>query len=111
MEHKKSDSQTDQAVLGGANIKLGSVVSDISGATGMAILHALIDGKTDPEYLSTLAKGRLKDKMEQLQRALKGSVGVHQIQMLKLQLQHIDFLSSSIAEMDEDIKKTESIEE
>lgn len=98
-----------QAVLEGANIKLGSVVSDISGATGMAILHALIDGKTTPEYLSALAKGSLKDKTEQLQKALKGSVGTHQIQMLKLQLQHIDFLSSSIAEMDEDIKKKQNL--
>ena len=94
-----------QAVLEGANIKLGSVVTDISGVTGMAILHALIDGKTNPEYLSSLAKGRLKEKIDQLQRALKGSVGMHQIQMLKLQLKHIDFLSSSIVEMDEDIKK------
>ena len=98
-----------QAVLEGANIKLGSVVSDISGATGMAILHALIEGKTDPDYLSTLAKGRLKEKVDQLQRALKGSVGTHQIQMLKLQLDHIDFLSSSIAKMDEDIKKKQNL--
>ena len=71
----------------------------------MAILHALIEGKTNPDYLSTLAKGRLAEKVEQLQRALKGSVGLHQIQMLNLQLQHIDFLSSSISEMDENIKK------
>ena len=98
-----------QAVLEGANIKLGSVVSDISGATGMAILHALIEGKTDHDYLSTLAKGRLKGKVDQLQRALKGSVGMHQMQMLKLQLNHIDFLSSSIAEMDEDIKKKQNL--
>ena len=97
-----------QAVLEGANIKLGSVVTDISGATGMAILHALINGKTDYEYLSSLAKGSLTEKVEQLQKALKGTVGVHQIQMLKLQLQHIDFLSASIAEMDEDIKKKQN---
>lgn len=94
-----------QAVLEGANIKLGSVISDISGKTGMAILHALVEGKTDPEYLSALAKGKLTEKVEQLQRSLKGSVGTHQMQMLKLQLNHIDFLSCSIAEMDEDIKK------
>lgn len=94
-----------QAVLEGANIKLGSVVSDISGATGMAILHALIEGKTDSVYLSTLAKGSLVKKVEIMQRALNGSVREHQIQMLKLQLQHIDFLTSAIAEMDADVKK------
>ena len=98
-----------QAVLEGANIKLSSVVSDISGASGMAILHALIDGKTDPEYLSTLAKGRLTAKIEILRKALKGSIGVHQMQMLKLQIQHIDFLSQLIEEMDNDIKKKQKI--
>lgn len=97
-----------QAVLEGANIKLGSVISDISGKTGMAILHALVEGKTDPEYLSALAKGKLTEKVEQLQRSLKGSVGTHQMQMLKLQLNHIDFLSCSIEEMDEDIKKKQN---
>ena len=97
-----------QAVLEGSNIKLGSVISDISGKTGMAILHALVEGKTDPEYLSALAKGKLTEKVEQLQRSLKGSVGTHQMQMLKLQLNHIDFLSCSIAEMDEDIKKKQN---
>lgn len=98
-----------QAVLEGANIKLASVISDISGASGMAILHALIDGKTDPEYLSSLAKGKLTAKIETLQKALKGSVGAHQMQMLKLQIQHIDFLSQSIQEMDNDIKKKQKI--
>lgn len=94
-----------QAVLEGANIKLGSVVSDISCKSGIAILHALIDGHTDATYLSTLTYGKLKEKIPQLQKALKGSVGNHQIQMLRLQLEHIDFLSKSISEMDEDIKK------
>lgn len=97
-----------QSVLEGANIKLGSVVTDISGATGMAILHALVDGKTNSEYLAALAKGRLTAKVEVLQRALKGNVGVHQMQMLKLQLDHIDFLSTSISEIDEKIKKKQN---
>ena len=98
-----------QAVLEGANIKLASVVSDISGKSGIAILNALISGKTDEEYLSTLVYGKLKDKIPQLQKALKGSVGVHQIQMLRLQMEHINFLSSLIAQMDEDIKKKQVI--
>ncbi len=94
-----------QAVLEGANIKLASVVTDISGQTGMAILHALIKGTTNTESLSSLAKGSLTKKIPELQRALKGSVGHHQMQMLKFQLQHIDFLTKSIEEMDDEIKK------
>ena len=94
-----------QAVLEGANIKLGSIVTDISGKSGVAILHALMNGNTDPEYLSTLSCGSLREKMPLLQKALKGSVGEHQMEMIRLQMEHIDFLSSAIAQMDEDIKK------
>ena len=97
-----------QAVLEGANIKLGSVITDISGKSGIAILHAIISGKTDEEYLSSLTYGKLKEKIPQLQKALKGTVGEHQMQMLRLQLEHIDFLAHSISEMDEDIKKKQS---
>ena len=75
----------------------------------MEILHAIIGGKTDAEYLCTLAKGKLKDKISELRKALTGSIGFHQMQMLKLQLEHIDFLSKSIEEMDEDIKKKRSL--
>ncbi len=94
-----------QAVLEGANIKLSSVVSDISSQSGMAILHAIIEGHTDVTYLSDLAKGKLRTKIPELQKALKGSVGEHQINILKLQLEHIEFLSKSIEAIDEDIKK------
>lgn len=94
-----------QAVLEGANIKLSSVVSDISSQSGMAILHAIIEGHTDVVYLSDLAKGKLRTKIPELQKALKGSIGKHQINILKLQLEHIDFLSKSIEAIDEDIKK------
>ena len=93
------------AVLEGANIKLGSVLTDISGKSGIEILTAMVSGVTDPVELSALAKGRATDKAPQLQRALKGSTGQHQMQMLKYQLEHIAFLSSQIESMDEEIKK------
>ena len=98
-----------QAVLEGANIKLSSIVTDISGKSSMEILRAIIDGKSDVEYLCSLAKGSLKGKIPELKKALTGSIGVHQVQMLKLQLDHIDFLSKSISEMDEDIKKNRNL--
>ena len=94
-----------QAVLEGANIKLASVVSDISCKSSMAMLRAIIQGTTDVETLSGLAEGKLIHKIPELRKALKGSIRFHQMQMLKLQMEHIDFLTKSIEEMDEDIKK------
>ena len=94
-----------QAVLEGANIKLASVVSDISCKSSMAMLRAIINGTTDVESLSELAEGKLIHKIPELKKALKGSIRFHQMQMLKLQMEHIDFLTKSIEEMDADIKK------
>lgn len=94
-----------QAVLEGANIKLASVVSDITCKSSMAMLRAIIQGTTDVETLSEFAEGKLTHKIPELRKALKGSIRFHQMQMLKLQMEHIDFLTKSIEEMDEDIKK------
>ena len=58
-------------ILEDANIKLGNVVSDVFGVTGWAIICALIDGETNPEVLSKLAKGSLKGKSEALKMALE----------------------------------------
>lgn len=94
-----------QAVLEGANIKLASVLSDINGKSGMAILRAIVSGITDNVELSALAKGTLVNKIPELQRALKGSLGEHQAMMIGYQVTHLDFLTEQIAGLDEDIKK------
>ena len=52
-------------VLEDANVKLGTVATDITGVSGRAILQALIDGQTDPTALAELAKGRLRRKLVQ----------------------------------------------
>ena len=54
-----------------ANIKLGSVVTDIMGMTGRAILDALVAGVEAPETLAGLAQGSLKKKRKELAEALK----------------------------------------
>ncbi|MEQ8155923.1 MAG: IS110 family transposase [Clostridiaceae bacterium] len=94
-----------QAVLEGANLKLGSVITDISGKTGIGILKAIVSGITDPVLLSDLAQGLARNKIFELQKALKGSVGIHQMQMLRHQIEHIEFMSNVVLELDEEIKK------
>lgn len=63
-----------QAVLEGCSIKLGSVITDISGKSGMSILKAIISGETDPVILSNLAVGNARNKLDKLCRALLGRV-------------------------------------
>lgn len=93
-----------EKTLEGCNIKLSSVVSDVSGKSALEIIQSIIKGERNPEILADLAKGRLKKKREELIPALQGFIGKHQIMMLKAQLEHIRFLDRMIAELDEEIK-------
>lgn len=94
-----------QKVLEGANIKLSSVASDVLGKSGRAMIEAMIAGEENPELLSELAQGRLKNKKAELQRALNGLIGNHQKLMLAAQLRHIDYLDEEIGRLDEEIKR------
>src|SRR4051794_11553704 len=67
-----------QKVLEGANIKLSAVASDVVGASGRAMLEALVAGQDQPEALAALARGSRQKKRPQLAAALRGSVGPHQ---------------------------------
>ncbi|MDD1678816.1 MAG: IS110 family transposase, partial [Methanomicrobiales archaeon] len=92
-----------QKVLEGANIKLSSVASNVVGASGRAMLEAMICGMDDSQALAALAKGKLKDKQHDLTEALKGLVGPHQRMMLDSLLRHIDFLDSEISRLDQEV--------
>lgn len=93
-------SQRVQKALEDMNIKLGSVVTDVLGVTGRAILRALIEGETDPVTLSAQARGSLKFKRLQLIEALRGRVTDHHRFILKLHLDTIDMLEQQVAELD-----------
>jgi len=92
-----------QKVLEGANIKLGSVVSDIMGVSSKDMLRAIADGEDDPEKLSNFARGTMKKKKDELELALKGYVNPHQRMMLNTILTHIDFLTEQIEKLDQEV--------
>lgn len=94
-----------QKVLEDTNIKLASVASDVMGVSGRAMLAALVAGHTDPEALADLAKGRLREKHEQLVKALEGHVKPHQRFVLTELLCQIDSLEETIARFDEQIRQ------
>jgi transposase len=92
-----------QKVLEAANIKLGCVASNVMGASGRAMLAALVDGQTSPEAMAELAKGRLRLKREQLVQALDGRVRPHHRFILAALLSQIDSIEETIAQFDEQI--------
>jgi transposase len=91
--------------LEGANIKLAAVASDVLGVSGRAMLEALAGGDTDPATLAALAKGRLRDKLPALERALAGQVGEHQRFLVARQLAHIDALEALLAEVSAEVAR------
>ncbi len=92
-----------QKVLEGANIKLSSVATDVVGASGRAMLAAMVSGTSDPETLAALAKGSLRDKHADLVEALQGLVGPHQRMLLDSLLRHLDFLDAEINRLDKEV--------
>lgn len=90
-----------QKVLEGANIKLGSVVSDITGKSSYDMLRAIAEGEDDLEILADFAKGRMKQKKDELKLALHGYINDHQRFMIKTVLSHIDFLTEQINMLDQ----------
>jgi transposase len=92
--------QRVEKLLEDAQIKITSVVSDVFGVSGRAILHALIDGQRNPVVLAQLAVGRLRPKTAQLTEALRGFFTDHHATILAMMLDNIDRLSTQIAALD-----------
>ena len=92
-----------QKTLEGANLKLAAVATDIRGKSGQEILAALVAGRTEPAALAELAKGKLRAKLPELERALSGRFGAHQRFLVAQQLAHLDFLDESIERVNAEI--------
>jgi transposase len=92
-----------QKVLEDANVKLGSVASNPLGVSGRLMIDAIIQGEYDPVKLADMARSRLRKKIPQLQRALKGSVTDHHRFLLRTQMNHLDHLERLIGQYNERI--------
>jgi transposase len=93
-----------QKTLEGANIKLAAVATDVLGVSGRQMLHELVAGVSDPAVLADLARGRLREKRPQLERALAGRFGAHQRFLVAQQLAHLDDLDAILAQLSGEIE-------
>src|SRR4051812_1262930 len=92
-------------VLEDANVKLSSVMSDVMGVSGRAMLRAMIQGETDPKALAELSRGRLRGKIPVLEQAGQGRFNEHHRFMLEQWLGMWDQLSERIAKFEERIEE------
>jgi transposase len=94
-----------------ANIKLGTVASDILGVSGRAMLTAIVTGENRPEVLANLARKRLRSKIPALQEALHGRITEHHRFLLETLLEQLRFLEAQIVRLDRRIaEKTRPFE-
>src|SRR3954470_7208759 len=84
-------------------IKLDCVATDILGASGRAMLDALVAGTTDPVVLAELAKGKLRAKLPALREALEGRFETHHALVIGAILAHLDFLDEQIQRLSDAI--------
>jgi transposase len=94
-----------QGVLEDANVKLGSVATDVLGDSGRAMLRAMIGGQDDPGALAELAQGRLRAKIPALRLALRGKVTEHHRFLLRVLLDHYEALEALIGRLGERIDR------
>ena len=90
-----------QKTLEDANIKLDSVITDVMGMSGRAMIEALIAGESNPTKLARLANYRLRASQEKLREALRGRVTKQHRFLLRLHLNQIDALDAAIATIDQ----------
>lgn len=90
VEHRTQEINRVHKVLETANIKLGSVTSNVVGVSGRHMLEAIKHGESDPQALAELAKGRLREKLPALRLALDGRVQAHHQLLIGELLDHLD---------------------
>ena len=93
-----------QKILQDANIKLSSVMHDVFGVSGEAMIRSLLEkDELTEDDIKCLAKGRLKSKIDLLIEAMDGNVTSHHRFLIAMHVDHIDFLSKQIAKFDTEI--------
>jgi transposase len=92
-------------VLQDAGLKLASVLTDLMGVSGRAMVDAMLHGTTDPAVLADLARGRLRSKIPALQQALRGHFRPQHAFLVTQILAKIDFLEEAIATLTDEIDR------
>jgi transposase len=105
VREQSSHVQRLQKTLEDANLKLASVLTDIMGLSGRAILEALVAGETDPDRLLALVHRRVRAEPARLRAALSGRVSDSHRFLLRLHLGQYDALAKALGEIDAEVER------
>lgn len=105
VQEKTDHANRIEKVLETANIKLGSVASEVLGVSGRRMLKAMCEGRTQPQELAELARGVLRKKLPELERALDGRMTDHHRYLLRVHLEMVTYLEDKIEELEARIER------
>jgi len=97
--------QRIQKALELMNLKLTRVVGDITGATGLKIIRAILAGERDPRVLAELRDRRCQHSESDIAVSLDGRYRPEHLMALRLHLQLWDQYRLAIAELDDEIDR------
>lgn len=105
VRERAREKQRLEKTLEDAQIKLSSVVTDILGASGRAMIEALIAGQRSPAVLAGLARGRMRTKVADLEEALRGHFNEHHGFLCRMMLERVDELTARVDEISATIEE------
>ena len=106
LDYAAAHVQHMQKALMQMNVQLQHVVSDVTGATGLRIIRAIVSGDTDPEALARYRDVRCKASLETIREALVGNYQREHVFALSQALALYDFYQIQVSECDEEIERT-----
>jgi transposase len=86
------------------NVQLGTVLSDLSGTTGMSILRSIVAGERDGRKLAEFRDPHVKASAETIAESLQGTWRPEQLAILKRQLADWDHVQQQMAACDRDLQ-------
>ncbi|MHB0912340.1 MAG: IS110 family RNA-guided transposase [Armatimonadota bacterium] len=87
------------------NLHIHKAISDITGATGMRIIRAILDGEHDPHVLAAMRDHRIKRDSAELAKALEGDYRPEHLFTLRQALSLYEFYLQQVAECDKQIEQ------
>ena len=88
------------------NIKLHEAISDVSGASGMKVIRAILEGQRDPQALLALCDVQIrKNKAERVMQALRGTWQPEHLFALRHAVAAWDFYQQQMRECDQAIEQ------
>jgi transposase len=87
------------------NIKVSSVATDLFGVSGRRMLKAIVEAKRDPGWMADYARGALRSKRKELERALEGTFTDDQRWLLDKELRQVEWLEAQVVTLEQEIER------